>query len=95
MIFNGVKTFYLSRSGQGNNKGLVRYDAITIHEDEYLINVVYNHPQEGVKMMEFSYCMDEYKEKHSIGKNMIRDVMPPTFYGAMIERCCEHRDSLK
>ncbi len=95
MVFSRVKTFYLSRSGQGDNEGLVRYDAITISDDEYLINVLHNHPTEGAQVMEFSYKRDEYNEKHNIGKNMIRDVMPPTFDDAMIERCAKHRDSLK
>ncbi len=95
MVFSIVKTYYLSRSGKDDGYGLVRYDAIRINDEKFLIKALYGKSQENTKIVEFSFTMDEYKEKHDIGKVMIRASMPPTFDDAILEKCQLHRDSIK
>ncbi|MGV3170522.1 hypothetical protein ACEE45_09350 [Proteus vulgaris] len=95
MVFSIVKTYYLSRSGKDDGYGLVRYDVICIKDEEFLIKVLYGKNGENTKIIEFSFTMDEYNEKHDIGKVMIRTDMPPTFDGAMLGKCQLHRDSIE
>ncbi|MFS3627164.1 hypothetical protein ACK6S7_17125 [Proteus mirabilis] len=95
MVFSIVKTYYLSRSGKDDGYGLVRYDAIRINDEKFLIKALYGKSQENTKIVEFSFTMDEYKGEYDAGKSMIRASMPPTFDDAILEKCQLHRDSIK
>ncbi|EBR9859099.1 hypothetical protein DS524_25470 [Salmonella enterica subsp. enterica serovar Chester] len=100
MIYSNVKTYYISDDATGGR--LVRYDVITISSDEYLIKVFDDQqrsispPHSIILVDEFKFTRSEYMERNNIGNNsMIRRDMAPSFESDILNKCKEHRNSLK
>lgn len=100
MIYSNVKTYYISDDTTGSR--LVRYDVITISRDEYLIKVFADQqrdispPHSIILVDEFKFTRSEYIKRHDIGNSsMVRRDMASTFEGDVLNRCREHRNSLK
>lgn len=100
MIYSNVKTYYISDGAIGGR--LVRYDVITISSDECLIKV-FDDQQRGISpphsiilVDEFKFTRSEYIKRHDIGSNkIIRRDMAPSFESDILNKCQEHRNSLK
>lgn len=100
MIYPNVKTYYISDGATGSR--LVRYDVIIISSDECLIKV-FDDQQRGISpphsiilVDEFKFTRSEYIKRHGIGNNsMVRRDMAPSFESDILNKCQEHRNSLK
>lgn len=95
MRYSTIKTFYFIKSGHASHDDMVRYDIITISENEYLISALYGKSGEPAQVIEFNFTREEYEEKYGLKERMIHVDAPVTFEEALRMKCQEHRDSLE
>lgn len=98
MIMSDVETHYINTN---DNSRLVRYDVIKIDEDNYIIKVFDNEyhsetlPSFMYEVAEFKITRDDYNYENDIGSSsVVRNRLPTTFYGHVLVKCQQHRDSL-
>lgn len=99
MIHSSVKTYYID-NGQGTR--LVKYDVINISDKEVVVKVfddqqrAISPPHNIVEIDTLVFNHDEYlKDTGQSGfQRVIRDRMPNSFDGHVLEKCQEHRKAL-
>lgn len=101
MIFDNIKTYYISSDKQTATPRYVRYDVFQVDNDTYIAQV-YDDQQKGISPPYNIVLIDrltinraEYISKYQIGSNtVIRSQMAPSFEGYVSDYLQEHRNKL-
>lgn len=101
MIFDNIKTYYISSDKQTATPRYVRYDVFRVDNDTYIAQVFDDQqkeidpPYSIVLIDKLTITQAQYRDKYQIGvNNTVKLHMPPTFEGYVSEYLQEHRNKL-